>query len=117
MLLMLSELLGPARPRHAPRKDVERLEEFEYRPHDTEEEGGWLDSLVAKETESADSENTVMVDVKEPLHTSALQGSTGDKCSICLNAYEGGERLRMLKCKHAYHKDCLDNWWVATFAR
>ncbi|CAL5203853.1 unnamed protein product [Lathyrus oleraceus] len=31
-------------------------------------------------------------------------------CSVCLCDFEEGEKVRRLKCKHAFHKDCLDKW-------
>ncbi|CAI8598274.1 unnamed protein product [Vicia faba] len=31
-------------------------------------------------------------------------------CSVCLCDFEEGEKVRSLKCKHAFHKDCLDKW-------
>jgi hypothetical protein len=32
-------------------------------------------------------------------------------CSICIDDFERGERLTILpKCKHAFHRDCLEPW-------
>lgn len=37
--------------------------------------------------------------------------SDGDAaCSICLQQYAAGERLRELRCHHAFHRHCIDTW-------
>lgn len=41
--------------------------------------------------------------------------SHGD-CSVCLCEFEEGEKVRRLKCKHTFHKDCLDKWLQDYFA-
>lgn len=33
-----------------------------------------------------------------------------DTCSVCQYEYNEGERLRQLRCGHAFHKDCVDEW-------
>lgn len=33
-----------------------------------------------------------------------------ETCAVCLSAFEDGEEIRKLKCKHIFHKDCLDTW-------
>ncbi|XVF61708.1 hypothetical protein PTKIN_Ptkin08bG0152300 [Pterospermum kingtungense] len=32
------------------------------------------------------------------------------ECAVCLSELEEGEKVRKLKCKHTFHKDCLDRW-------
>ncbi|XP_022740743.1 uncharacterized protein LOC111292567 [Durio zibethinus] len=33
-----------------------------------------------------------------------------NECAVCLSELEEGETVRKLKCKHTFHKDCLDRW-------
>mmetsp|Transcript_90536 Transcript_90536/g.141958 ORF Transcript_90536/g.141958 Transcript_90536/m.141958 type:complete len:313 (+) Transcript_90536:43-981(+) len=32
------------------------------------------------------------------------------KCMVCLEAFQGGEELRILPCLHRYHRSCIDTW-------
>ncbi|KAH6562418.1 hypothetical protein BASA60_011146 [Batrachochytrium salamandrivorans] len=41
-----------------------------------------------------------------------LLGETHEKCTICLSAYAEDDQLRVLSCRHGFHKDCLDQWLV-----
>jgi len=33
-----------------------------------------------------------------------------ERCLICLDDYEPEVDLRLLKCRHAFHKSCVDQW-------
>ncbi|CAM8985785.1 unnamed protein product [Rhodiola kirilowii] len=37
-------------------------------------------------------------------------------CAVCLSNFEEGVQIRKLKCKHTFHKDCLDRWLEQDFA-
>ncbi|RWR89867.1 E3 ubiquitin-protein ligase ATL59-like protein [Cinnamomum micranthum f. kanehirae] len=32
------------------------------------------------------------------------------ECAVCLHEFKEGEEMTELKCKHAFHKDCLNRW-------
>eukprot|EP01065_Artemidia_motanka_P043189 TRINITY_DN594_c8_g1_i1.p1 TRINITY_DN594_c8_g1~~TRINITY_DN594_c8_g1_i1.p1 ORF type:complete len:340 (+),score=105.83 TRINITY_DN594_c8_g1_i1:88-1107(+) len=34
----------------------------------------------------------------------------GCDCSICLTEFESGDAVRLLQCRHLFHKDCVDQW-------
>jgi len=36
--------------------------------------------------------------------------NTIERCLVCLSDYEEQEDVRILSCKHAFHKDCVDKW-------
>ncbi|GBG24189.1 E3 ubiquitin-protein ligase MBR1 [Hondaea fermentalgiana] len=42
----------------------------------------------------------------------ALQGVDTTKCLVCQYPYEEDEELKVMPCKHAFHKDCIDPWLV-----
>lgn len=85
-MLLLSSLLGPARPPVASREDVASA-------------GG-----IYRVRKSA-----------ETLVAAALQGSEiisvlpGERCLVCLCDYEVSEEIRRLtKCNHLFHRECID---------
>jgi len=36
--------------------------------------------------------------------------NSADSCSICLEDFEEGEKLRVLPCGHQFHSDCIEQW-------
>ncbi|KAJ4715643.1 RING/U-box superfamily protein [Melia azedarach] len=36
--------------------------------------------------------------------------SESAECAVCLSDFEDGDKVRNLKCKHTFHRDCLDKW-------
>ncbi|KZF25397.1 hypothetical protein L228DRAFT_265866 [Xylona heveae TC161] len=87
-MLMLSSLLGPAKPPVASREAVASAPGV-YR--------------VAN-----DAGLLVAVSVNG---TDRIEIAPGERCLVCLCDYEANEELRQLtKCSHLYHKECIDQW-------
>jgi len=36
--------------------------------------------------------------------------SPSERCTICLEDVEPGEKIRLLNCTHEFHKNCMDEW-------
>jgi len=78
----LAELLNHAKPPVASRDDIEhsRLE-------------------VIKPSE-----------LREHERDGKIAANCVDRCLICLEDYEGDDSIRILSCRHAFHKSCVDTW-------
>ncbi|KAM3359783.1 E3 ubiquitin-protein ligase RHA2B-like [Capsicum galapagoense] len=55
-----------------------------------------------------------LIDEKNPVSLFKTAGFS-ELCAVCLSTFEDGEQVRKLKCKHIFHKDCLDTWLQAGF--
>ncbi|XP_066555087.1 E3 ubiquitin-protein ligase RNF6 [Amia ocellicauda] len=40
----------------------------------------------------------------------SLEGELGRTCSVCINEYAQGNKLRRLPCAHEFHIHCIDRW-------
>ncbi|XP_039983209.1 E3 ubiquitin-protein ligase RNF6 isoform X2 [Xiphias gladius] len=40
----------------------------------------------------------------------SLEGENGRACSVCINEYAQGNKLRRLPCSHEFHIHCIDRW-------
>lgn len=40
-------------------------------------------------------------------------GPNGDSCVVCFEGYKPNDTLRVLTCKHFFHKSCIDPWILA----
>ncbi|XP_068588376.1 E3 ubiquitin-protein ligase RNF6 [Cebidichthys violaceus] len=40
----------------------------------------------------------------------SLEGEIGRACSVCINEYAQGNKLRRLPCSHEFHIHCIDRW-------
>lgn len=85
-MLLLSSLLGPAKPPVASRDDV-------------------ASALgVHRVQRSAEAFVAMALD-----GTSQIPIASGERCLVCLCEYEPDEQLRQLtKCTHLFHRECID---------
>lgn len=85
-MLLLSSLLGPAKPPVASHEDV-ALAEGTYRVQ-----------LIDNSLVAAAIGNSVRVQI-----------GLGERCLVCLEEYQEEDELRQLhKCSHLYHRECID---------
>ena len=85
-MLLLSSLLGPAKPPVASREDVDRA----LGTYRIERSG---DVLIAVATGGIDQ----------------IRIGPSERCLVCLEDYQAEEELRQLtKCTHMFHRECID---------
>ncbi|KAG8531602.1 uncharacterized protein KY384_003232 [Bacidia gigantensis] len=86
-MLMLSSLLGPAKPPVASSQDVAAA------------------PGVFKLCDVVDGYFTGSENIAE----SAIKIAPRERCLVCLNEYQAGEELRQLmRCSHIFHRGCID---------
>nr|CAD1838249.1 unnamed protein product [Ananas comosus var. bracteatus] len=45
-----------------------------------------------------------------PSSSSSAAAVSSSDCAVCLCAMAGGDRVRRLSCRHAFHAACIDGW-------
>lgn len=84
--MLLSALLGPAKPPVASREDVASAQGIYLVQRS-------IDMLLAYATQGIGH----------------IQIAPGERCLVCLCDYEPDEELRKLaKCSHLFHRECID---------
>lgn len=48
--------------------------------------------------------------LKTETFNSANLTTEDDSCAVCLENYKDGENIRILSCKHLFHRTCIDPW-------
>ncbi len=85
-MLLLSSLLGPAKPPVASREDVASASGIYCIKRSA-------DKLIAEATQEM----------------SQIRIGPSERCLVCLEEYQADEELRQLKkCSHLFHRDCID---------
>ncbi|KAI0643074.1 hypothetical protein C8Q79DRAFT_916281 [Trametes meyenii] len=78
----LAELLGSVKPQVATREDIEKSD---------------LQTIKFSELEQYEREGRVA-------------SNCVDRCLICLDDYQSDDDVRLMHCRHAFHKECVDKW-------
>ena len=65
-----------------------------------------------KARRSEEERKTRQLEALPTMMYTAEPGVEADTCALCLEAYVTNDCLRHLPCTHAYHKDCIDAWFV-----
>ncbi|CDO74569.1 hypothetical protein BN946_scf184771.g5 [Trametes cinnabarina] len=78
----LAELLGQVKPQVASWEDIEKSD---------------LQIVKFSELEQYERDGKVASNCTE-------------RCLICLDDYQTDDDVRLMRCRHAFHKDCVDKW-------
>ncbi|GJS04715.1 probable E3 ubiquitin-protein ligase XERICO [Tanacetum coccineum] len=50
------------------------------------------------------------IEQNNPTSIYKATGTEPKECSVCLSVLDHGDEIRKLKCKHTFHKVCVDKW-------
>lgn len=73
----------------------------------------WLDRLELLELDPVDRSSSVLIEINMFLYKQGDESKHYNQtnCVICLNNFEVGRLcIRLVNCKHMFHKDCMDRW-------
>ncbi|KAG6831049.1 hypothetical protein H0H87_006291 [Tephrocybe sp. NHM501043] len=81
-LLELADLLGHAKPTTVTKEDIER---------------SGLETIKSAQLAQYEAEEKISSNCTE-------------RCLICLDDYQPEEDIRVMRCRHAFHQNCVDKW-------
>lgn len=81
-LLELAELLGQVKPPTVSKEDIEK---------------SGLEVIKPSQVEQYEKENKIASNCTE-------------RCLICLDDYQPEDEIRLMTCRHGFHKGCVDKW-------
>ena len=61
-------------------------------------------------------ESMPLLDIEQEIikdkYTEVIEGpEETDNCGICLDGYDTGDQKSKISCRHAYHHQCIVNWY------
>lgn len=65
------------------------------------------------DTSSSKEENVDLSDAESTLSTQSEP--TNSKCVICLEKFKDGQDVRIVPCRHEFHKECIDPWLLSNY--
>lgn len=86
-LLRLGDLLGEVKDRGMKKVDIDKIPMRKYVK---------CQAVAAASTDGASSMDTMEAEL--------------DRCSVCMDDFDSGDKLRTLPCNHEYHAACIDQW-------
>ena len=96
--------------------ELERLDrdrfvrEFERATRIMRRDEGLLTAYNVKTKKYSEAESREVSDRDVGLTTPSLEQPLEQTCSICLLAFEEGETVTDLTCRHLYHAECVSEW-------
>lgn len=67
----------------------------------------------SSDSPSTKEDNGNLSDAESTL--SAQTEATNSKCVICLEKFKDGQDVRIVPCRHEFHKDCIDPWLLSNY--
>ena len=70
------------------------------------------DPEPAAETNESENSGLTREEI-ERFPTRIANDDMEEKCSICLDNFKRGDKLRRLPCLHEFHVNCIDRWLIS----
>jgi len=107
-MLLLSSLLGPAKPPVAAAEDVARAPGL-LRVVAHGKDGTTLRAVAVADSDAADAVIDKSEHATTEVETSTQDIAVGERCLVCLCDYAAGdEARRLVGCGHLFHRECID---------
>ncbi|KAJ3379379.1 hypothetical protein HDU92_006716 [Lobulomyces angularis] len=90
------------------RKELRGLKTEKYKPSKPISCAQRFLSGHSQQGEKISKENTIT----EQTNINNSHLDSADCCAVCIAEFVKGVKIRTLKCKHYYHKSCIDKWFV-----